>query len=224
MEKIIALRPDLVIASDLSNFRAITPILEENGIPYAFFSYINHHDYLHILEIFSILNGTQDKYRTNYDRLAQKVDATIACCRSYPRPKVLIVFTTTNSVSCELPGSQTGVMLSMLGAQNVIPSKYYAENKTRIDFSLERIVQLDPDIILLNTMGEVDACRERLKSEFESNAAWSSLRAIQNNRFYVLPKKYFLYKPNEKFHEALAYLASLLYPGFNNPLSAANRQ
>jgi iron complex transport system substrate-binding protein len=81
----------------------------------------------------------------------------------------------------------------------------------KINFSLERIVELDPDIILLNTMGEVDECRDRLRREFESNAAWSSLRAIQNGRFYVLPKQYFLYKPNDKYPEALRYLAGLLY-------------
>jgi iron complex transport system substrate-binding protein len=60
-------------------------------------------------------------------------------------------------------------------------------------------------------MGEVDDCRERLRKEYETNAAWSSLRAIRNGRFYVLPKEYFLYRPNDEFPDALRYLAGLLY-------------
>ena len=41
VEKIIALEPDLVIASDLAAFRAMIPILEQNHIEYAYFNYVN---------------------------------------------------------------------------------------------------------------------------------------------------------------------------------------
>ena len=214
-EKIIALQPDFVISSDVANFHAIIPILEENRIPYAFFRYVNHHDYVHIRGLFSKINGTEGKFQLDYDQMTRKVNGIIQKCQAYPTPKVLVIFTSSNSVSCELPGSQVGVMLSMLGARNIIPAEGHPKNATRVNFSLERIVELDPDIILLNTMGEVATCRERLKKEFESNAAWSSLRAIRNGRFYVLPKKYFLYKPNNEFPTALHYLAGILYPKYN---------
>jgi iron complex transport system substrate-binding protein len=214
VEKIIAARPDLVISSDVGNFRAIIPILKQNHIPYAYLRYVNYHDYLHIMELFSKLNGTEDKFQAAYLKMTGQVNDIVDQCRKYASPKVLIVFTTSNSVSCELPNSQTGVMLSMLGARNIIPAKYLAESKTRIAFSLERIVELDPDVILLNTMGEVTQCRARLTKEFEMNAAWSTLRAIQKGRFYVLPKEYFLFKPNDAFPEALRHLAAILYPDF----------
>ena len=215
VEKIISLEPDLVISSDVANFRALIPIFKQNNIPFAYFRYINYHDYLHILELFAKVNGTSERYLAAYEEMATKVKSIVDQCKRYPSPKVLTVFTTSNAISCELPSSQTGVMLSMLGAKNIIPSRFHTDSKTRIDFSLERIVELDPDIILLNTMGDVEACRERLKKEFESNAAWSALRAIQTHRFYVLPKVYFLYKPNDRFPEALQYLAELIYPGFS---------
>ena len=223
VEKIIALQPDFVISSDVANFHAIIPILEKNRIPYAFFRYINHHDYVHIRELFSKINGTEEKFRTDYDQMNQEVNGIVQKCRAYPSPKVLVIFTSSNSVSCELPGSQVGEMLSMLGARNIIPAEGHPKNATRVNFSLERIVELDPDIILLNTMGEVATCRKRLKKEFESNAAWSSLRAIRNERFYVLPKKYFLYKPNNEFPTALHYLAGILYPAYNTGRPEAAR-
>jgi iron complex transport system substrate-binding protein len=214
VEKIIAARPDLVISSDVGNFRAIIPILKQNHIPYAYFSYVNYYDYIHILELFSKLNATEDEFKAAYQKMTGKVNDIVDRCKKYAPPKVLIVFTTSNAVSCELPNSQTGVMLSMLGARNIIPAKYHVKSKTRINFSLERIVELNPDIILLNTMGDVKECRMRLKKEFEMNAAWSALQAIQKGRFYVLPKHYFLFKPNDAFPEALRYLAAILYPEF----------
>ena len=220
VEKIISLQPDLVISSDVANFRALIPVFQQNKIPYAFFRYINYYDYIQILELFSELNGTQKKFQEAFDRMNQKVNEIITMCQEYAGPRVLIVFTKAHSVTCELPNSQTGIMVSMLGAHNILSSKYQVKNKTRIDFSLERIVQLDPDIILLNTMGDVKACRERLKKEFESNAAWLALKAIQKDQFHVLPKKYFLYKPNDNFPKALKYLACLLYPELSESLSA----
>ena len=214
VEKIIALEPDLVISSDVGNFRAIIPILEQNDIAYAYFNYVNYYDYMHILELFAKLNGTRDRVNAALEKMTEAVNRIVRACTRYPSPRVLVIFTTSNSVSCELPGSQIGVMLSMLGAENVISDRYNLKSKTRMDFSLEHLVQLDPDVILLNTMGEVEECRDRLRKEYESNAAWSTLRAIRSGRFHVLPKEYFLYKPNDEFPEALRYLATLLYKDF----------
>ena len=216
-EKVITLQPDLVISSDVAGFRYIIPILKQNNIPYIFLRYVNHYDYLHILDLFSRINGTEKIYQAANERMSERINIITERCRKFKGPKALVVFTSTNSVSCELPNSQTGVMLSMIGVKNIISKDYNLASQTRVDFSLEKIVQLDPDIILLNTMGEVDACRERLRMEFESNEAWSALTAIREGRFHVLPKKYFLYKPNDEFPRALEYLARLIYPDFDIP-------
>ena len=210
-EKIIALQPDLVISSNLPAFRRLVPILEENKIEYAYFDYVNFYDYSRILTLFSKLNRTEDRVNQTLERMDRRIAAIRESVREKPRPQVLVIFTTANSVSCELSTSQTGVMLSMLGAENIIPSGFATGHRTRIQFSLERIVSLDPDIILLNTMGDVAECRDRLKAEFASNPAWGGLRAIRENRFYILPKEYFLYKPNAAFADALTYMADLLY-------------
>ena len=210
-EKIIALQPDLVISSNLPAFRRLIPILEENKIQYAYFNYINFYDYNRILTLFSKLNHTEDRVRQLQEHMTEKIEAIQASIKGFKAPRVLVAFSTANSVSCEVNGSQTCTMLSMLGAENIIPDRFSTRNRTRIQFSLERIVCLDPDIILLNTMGDVDECRDRLETEFSGNQAWAGLRAIKENRFFVLPKEYFLYKPNAGFPDALQYLADLLY-------------
>ncbi len=210
-EKIIALQPDLVISSNLPAFKRLIPILEENGIEYAYLDYVNFYDYSRILSLFSKLNRTEDRVTRTLGGMERRISAIRESVREKPRPRALIVFTTANSVSCELSTSQTGVMLSMLGAENIIPSRFATGNRTRIQFSLEHIVSLDPDVILLNTMGDVNECTDRLKTEFASNPAWGGLRAIREEQFFVLPKEYFLYKPNAAFPDALAYLADLLY-------------
>lgn len=210
-EKLIALKPDLVISSNLPAFRRLIPILEENHIEYAYFNYVNFYDYSRILTLFSKLNHTEDQVNRTLNTMGEEISAIRNSVKDKPHPRVLVVFSTANSVSCELESSQTGTMLAMLGAENIIPSKYASGNRTRIQYSLERIVCHDPDYILLNTMGDVAECKDRVYAEFASNPAWAGLRAIRENRFFVLPKKYFLFKSNAAFPEALTYLRDLLY-------------
>jgi len=211
VERIIALEPDLIIASNLPAFRAIMPLLAENQIEYAYFNYINFHDYTRILTLFSKLNQTENLVEFRQNEMNRQIKTIQNRYTGQISPKVLVVFSTTNSVSCELSNSQTGVMLEMLGAKNLISFKFHNPGRTRIHFSLERIVSLNPDIILLNTMGDVAQCRGRLEKEFSENQAWAGLDAIRNKKFYVLPKEYFLYKPNADFPNALDYLAKVLY-------------
>lgn len=53
---------------------------------------------------------------------------------------------------------------------------------------------------------------ERLKQDVEDNPAWSSLTAVKEGRYIVLPKDLYLYKPNARYVEAYEGLAKILYP------------
>ena len=81
-----------------------------------------------------------------------------------------------------------------------------------MQFSIERIVEKDPDMVLITPMGSVGNIERRLKEEIESNQAWAGLRAVRGGHVHYLPPEFFLYKPNAKYPEAFAYLARLLYP------------
>ena len=53
---------------------------------------------------------------------------------------------------------------------------------------------------------------DALKKDLQSNPAWQDLKAVKNDRYIVLPKELFHYKPNAKWGESYAYLARILYP------------
>jgi iron complex transport system substrate-binding protein len=62
-------------------------------------------------------------------------------------------------------------------------------------------------------MGDVEKCRARVKEDIESNQAWASLRAVREGNVHYLPKDLYIYKPNERYPEAVENLAKILYPG-----------
>ena len=211
VERILALNPDLVISADLGNIRSVMPVLEANHTDIALLDYTNYYDYKAIFELFGKLNGTEARCRAALTAVQKAVDAIVEKVRGLTPPKVLIIFATPNIINCELPNSNTGVMLEMLGGVNIVAHARFGK-RMRVNFSLERIVEMDPDLILVNTMGDIDKSSERLTRDLTENAAWATLRAVRKNRIHLLPKALFLYKPNADFPKSLRYLAAIMYP------------
>jgi iron complex transport system substrate-binding protein len=104
-----------------------------------------------------------------------------------------------------------GEMLADLNTVNISDSALNGED-AKI-FSMEKILEEDPDFIFVQTMGsDMAEIEARLKSDAESNPAWAALTAVESGRYIVLPKDLYLYKPNARYGEAYRGLAEILYP------------
>lgn len=79
-------------------------------------------------------------------------------------------------------------------------------------YSLEKLVELDPDFLFFTVHGTEDYGKEKLKSDLESNPAWKTLRAVKENKIYFLPSSLFVTNPGLNFDQSLSYLAKLVYP------------
>ena len=211
VESILSFEPDLVISGDTAKFRAMIPILQGTGIDYAFFRYDHYYDFLSIFEVFSRITGRMDLHDAKVKELDDNIRAIQEKCPKDGKTNVIIIFSTPNAVITETSDTHTGVLLSMLPAKNVVEVDG-EPGKTRINFSMERIVAADPDVILFNTMGDIEECRKRMEKDITTNEAWASLSAVRKNNIHFLPKELFLYKSADKFPKALAYLAGILYP------------
>ena len=58
----------------------------------------------------------------------------------------------------------------------------------------------------------IDDFADKLKQDVESNPAWASLSAVQNDRYIILPKEIYMLKANLRYAEAYENLAEILYP------------
>ena len=101
-----------------------------------------------------------------------------------------------------------GIILEELGTEN-IAKKYPSLLE---DLSIETIIEEDPDYIFVTTMGNEENALRALKEGIESNPAWNTLKAVKNDRYIVLPKDLFHYKPNARWAESYEYLAKIIYP------------
>ena len=59
-----------------------------------------------------------------------------------------------------------------------------------------------------------EAALANVEELLKSNAAWSSLSAVQNGNYYEIDKALYNSKPNARWGEAYKILVDILYPGF----------
>ena len=211
IEEILALNPDLVLLSSettrTDSHVALKDALNGADIPAAYFSVTHFEDYLNMLKICTDITGNQDAYQTNGIAVEERIAQIIADSKTETSPSVLLMITYSGGIRAQSSDTMTGKMLSELGCKNILddyPSMLQ-------DFSVEKIIETDPDYIFVIPMGNDNALAQKnLKENVESNPAWNSLTAVKNDRYILLPKDKFLYKPNAVWDESYAYLAALL--------------
>ena len=86
------------------------------------------------------------------------------------------------------------------------------EGGFHLPFSMEQLVERDPDILFLTTMVMPGKEQEAFKDNLMGHPSWRALKAVREGRVYFLPQKYFLTSPGVEYPKALQFMAQQLYP------------
>ncbi len=216
IEEILALNPDLVLLSSettrTDSHVALKDALSSAGITAAYFSVTHFEDYLNMLKICTDITGDSEAYQTNGIAVQEEIEQIIADNKLETAPDVLLMITFSGGIRAQSSDTMTGKMLADLGCHNILD-----DNPSMLqDFSVENIIETDPDYIFVIPMGNDDALAQKnLKENVESNPAWSSLTAVANDHYILLPKDKFLYKPNANWAESYAWLVDVLQSDTN---------
>jgi iron complex transport system substrate-binding protein len=211
MEKVVALQPDLVIALQGTHDKFI-PVLESNHIPVIVLKYKTYDDVFDKIALFGNIAGTKEKAQA----LAQDMNAKLKVITDKlpdKTTKIAILHATAKSVSLELENSIAGNTAKLLRLQNVAAgSKPIDTGSEATPYSLEKLVESNPDIIFVVTMGNATEIEKTMRDDVESNPAWSTLRAVRDKKLLFLPSDLFLLNPGLRTPDAAEYMARLVYP------------
>ncbi|MDE7183589.1 MAG: ABC transporter substrate-binding protein [Lachnospiraceae bacterium] len=215
IEKIIAAKPDFVIAS--ANTEAdmdIEKILENAGITTAYFSVSNFNEYMNMLEICTDITGREDLYIQNGIEVKKQVDqererVNQRNLEGKKAPEVVFLRASASSVKAKGSyGNVGGEMLAELGCINIADD----DDSLLDDLSMEAIIAADPDFVFVTMQGkDVEAVQQNIENTLLNNPAWSKLTAVREGRYYVLEKELYNLKPNARWGEAYQKLADILY-------------
>lgn len=213
IESLLSVNPDFVIASasTASNVE-MKEILENIGITVAYFDVDCFEDYLSMLDICTDITGRKDLYEQNGTNLEMQIEAIKKECANAGltenERKVLLL--RASSVSVKAKGSEgtvLGEMLSDLGCINIADS-----DKTLLEnLSVESVIRQEPYRIFVVTMGnDTEKAVSNLTKMITGNIAWNSLEAVRENRLYIMDRKLFNMKPNEKWAKSYEQLSEIL--------------
>lgn len=210
VETIMSINPDFVILSSATpEHVALSDTLKQAGINHAYFDVNSFDEYLYTLEIFTNITDNTEAYETNGLAVQSQIEDVIAGVETGDTaPEVLLLITYSQGVRAQTSDTMTGQMLADLGCVNIAD-----ENPSLLEsFSVEAIVDIDPDYIMVIPMGfSEEASAESLGTYLENNPAWAGLSAVQNGHYAILEPEYFLYKPNAQWGESYEILAEILY-------------
>lgn len=193
MEQILDVSPDFVLLSpDIESHVSISGIFDKVGISYAFFKVEHFEDYLSMLDICTDITGNKDLYVKNGLEVKKQIDYVLAIIDKTRKPDILLIRAFSSGAKAKNDDNNACRILNDLGTVNIA-----GRHKSLLeDLAMEVIIQEDPEFIFVVTMGDTEKALKALKERVENNPAWSELQAVKNDRFIVLPKELFHYKPS----------------------------
>lgn len=212
MEKLVSLNPDFVIGQ-VGLHDKFVETLEAANIPTIMLSMKTYDDVKDKLNLFGQINDNIAKSDELIKKLEDKKEDIVKKLPNEEK-KVAILYVSSKDVSLKLDNSIAGNVASILNLKNIASGlksdKMDGEN---VPFSIEKIVENDPDIILVTTMVKSkEMAEEKIKSDLESNPAWNGLNAVKEGKIYYLPQDLFLHNPGERFGDSIEYMAKVVYP------------
>lgn len=208
LEKIFAMKPDLVlINANLHAHRAVRHHLIDAGIPNVALDYANFHDYIGILDLFCRLNGGSVETNSTAKRIISQVRKLTEEAARLPSPRFAVLFVASGGFVLESGDLNIPTMAEMLGGTNIA-----RQESGRLKYSFEQLLIDDPDLILINTMGDSKALQKKFTRDLISQSAWQQLKAAKTGRVHFLPPELFLYMAGSRYPEAFLHLAKLLHP------------
>ncbi|UUZ83925.1 ABC transporter substrate-binding protein [Paenibacillus sp. P26] len=209
LEKIVSLKPDLVIGQYYFN-PELKDTLASAQIPFAPLKITSYEDVMRIGRLYGQILGKETEAEKALKETDARVQAVVGRAPDHPVTFAQVTIMPMG-VYITKDGSTTTDIARRLKLKNAAEGMASGEWPDYAPYSLEKLVEADPDYLFIAVHGSEEFGRKKLKEDLESNPAWASIRAVKENRLVFLPSE-FEKTPNLGIDSWFAYIAKLVYP------------
>lgn len=210
-EKVISCSPDLVIVNKGMNEKLVDT-LKANGINTIVLDMKSYEDVKREVGVLAKITGET----TKGEQLIADMDNKIAAVKAkIPQDKlrISIIHSTNQGLTVQLDKSIAGSIAAMLGWENVASGLSPLEkNPDAAPYSLETLVQQNPEILFVTSMGQIDAIKASMAETMQNNPAWQTVGAVKTGKVFYLPQDLFLLSPGIHYPDAVETMAKCVYP------------
>lgn len=204
IEKIVSLKPDIIFTAGLEQVPALLRlkklglkviVSDPKTIPELFES---------IIEI-GKATGRQTQAEILVERMRGRINAVKSKAERIPEDKKLKVFIEIwhDPIMTAGPGSIIDELLKLAGAVNIAYDTLLAYSR----FSVETIIQRNPDVIILGYM-----TKENAKDFVSNRLGWKNINAVKNKRVISDINPDTILRPGPRIVEGLEEIYRHLYP------------
>jgi iron complex transport system substrate-binding protein len=202
VEKVITLRPDLVIATADGNNRGDVEMLEEAGIPVYVINPRKIDQVLDTTERLGEICGVPDRAKRLVRPLRERVMRVVEAVRDKGRPIVLLVINVRPLMSVNR-GTIHHDIIQLAGGRNMTGDQPITYPK----LNMEAVLKRRPDVIIISSMdrgGEFERAREKL-------FRWPTLPAVRKGNVYLIDSD-LIDRPAPRIVSGLEEMARLMHP------------
>jgi len=199
VERIVALKPDLVIATSMTSPKSIEK-LKDLGIGVVMFRAAESFSQLcdQFLEMAKFIGREKDA-QAILEKSRSEVEAVKKSVEGLPRPKV-IVQAGARPLWVATRDSFINDLIELAGGENLGPRGLNGR------FNREKVLELNPDVIIITTMGIIGDDEKVLWQKYPT------ISAVKNNRIYIADSDKFCSPTPVTFAQTLKETAAMLHP------------
>ncbi|MGI6307243.1 MAG: ABC transporter substrate-binding protein [Dethiobacteria bacterium] len=206
LEQIIALQPDLVVASELAVSDEKLEQLEELQLPVLVLHPAGIEEVCQTLELLGSVTGEKEKARQVIAAIEAQIEVVQEKLRQLPDQERVRVYYQVYHDPLMTAGGASVIheIIEMAGGENVFADVQAAYPQV----SSESVIERDPEVILFPNYHGTE---EVPVSEVVGRPGWGTITAIQKERIFGLdPDK--VSRPGPRLAEAVEEMARIFYP------------
>ncbi len=210
LEKVKALKTDLVVATVFSK-PTIKPKYDMLNIPSFYMEVETYEDSKEVVSILGKAFNREDKADEILKDWEEREKKLVAKANEQPKKKLAIIY--GNGESFFMTGKQHFLeeLVEKINCENVVTSlDKKALDKKSVPFSLEQLVLLNPDIILIMPNSKTRN-GELFKESFKNNSIWQLTKAYKNNKIHIIDPTLFRMSAGVNSIDALEELYKYVY-------------
>jgi iron complex transport system substrate-binding protein len=201
-EKIVSLKPDLIIATGAGNTKDMVDRLERLGFPTFVIFPRNIEDVTRSVGHLSQLVGREKEGAEIIQEMKKRRERVVALTLGVPRPRVFLQIGEAPIVTVG-KNSFADDLIRLAGGDNVAGN----EKETYPRFGMEEILKRSPDVILISSMNP----RGNYQRVLQEWSRWKTIPAVKNGQIYLIDSD-LIDRPSPRIVEGLEEIARILHP------------
>ena len=211
LEKIMSLKPDLVVGTNVPFHVMLRKPLEMAGVPLYLNMINSYEDVLKSIDDFGRFAGKEKEAAAKRAQIERDYAELTKDVQKGQGPKVLIIFGAPDSFNMSTKLSFSGDLVERLGGVNIANKADNVKDSSFIPLSMEFVAKENPDVVMLITMGGSKEILDKLRANMRDNVIWHDVTAVKNNRVYQLPPSLFTVNPGTHTIEAMKIMKTYMY-------------